>query len=578
MSLLSTTYLRWPFLLAAVALLFYATPAFAATLKLSPDTGVYTAGATFSVRIAVNTQGKPINAAEGELSFNPSDLSVVSVSKAGSIFSLWTREPEFSNSTGRVTFGGGSPSGYTGSAGTVATVTFRTKHAGTANVVYTAGTVLAADGMGTNVLSGMQGGSYTVEAATSLPTPEYVAPPNTPAAPVVTSKTHPEPNNWYREKNAELSWNLPGGVTAVRTLLDDAAGTIPTKVYEPPIDTISIPDLDEGASYFHIQYKNADGWGRVTHYRLAVDTEAPVSLAIAPAEGDDNTKPERKFVFTLDDGKGSGPGHFMVSIDGGEAVKFTPEKTDGTIVYTAPRLGPGSHTLSVDAFDKAGNSVQGSHQFTIESFEAPVFTEYPSEINNSVIPVFRGSTRPHANVEVTVTPFGAEPRTYMTKANEEGVFTFIPDVRFADGVYTLSAVATDENGAQSARSEEIKIAVQPPGIVRIGGLVISVLSVLIPLAALLAIAVIGMWYSTHRVSVLRRRVRREAAEAEASLVEEFDTVIATVKKHVENLKEVRKGKLTKAEDALVTSIHDTLAKAERRIKKEIDDIEKIVKR
>jgi len=48
----------------------------AATLRLSPDTGVYTAGGTFSVRIVVNTQGQPINAAEGEVAFDPSDLSV----------------------------------------------------------------------------------------------------------------------------------------------------------------------------------------------------------------------------------------------------------------------------------------------------------------------------------------------------------------------------------------------------------------------------------------------------------------------------------------------------------------------
>jgi len=85
----------------------------AATLRLSPDTGVYTSGGTFIARVLINTTGKPVNAAEGKLTFNPLELSVVSVSRNGSIFGLWTQEPSFSNSSGVISFGGGSPNGYT---------------------------------------------------------------------------------------------------------------------------------------------------------------------------------------------------------------------------------------------------------------------------------------------------------------------------------------------------------------------------------------------------------------------------------------------------------------------------------
>ena len=74
----------------------------AATLRLSPATGGYTAGSTFTVQVVINTEGAGVNAAEGTLSFNPSELSVVSVSRGASIFNLWTQEPSFSNGAGTI--------------------------------------------------------------------------------------------------------------------------------------------------------------------------------------------------------------------------------------------------------------------------------------------------------------------------------------------------------------------------------------------------------------------------------------------------------------------------------------------
>ncbi len=123
-------------------------PAFwaeASTLSLSPATGVYTTGSTFTVRVVVNTKGAAINAADGTLSFNPKELQVVSVSRASSIFNLWTTEPTFSNSAGTISFSGGSPTGFTGAAGTVMTATFRTLGAGSPRVTMSSGSVLAAN-------------------------------------------------------------------------------------------------------------------------------------------------------------------------------------------------------------------------------------------------------------------------------------------------------------------------------------------------------------------------------------------------------------------------------------------------
>ena len=76
----------------------FSATSYAATLSLSPNTGVYPVNSTFSVSVSVAPDGKSINAAEGTLSFNPRELSVVSVNRSSSIFNLWVTEPTFSNS------------------------------------------------------------------------------------------------------------------------------------------------------------------------------------------------------------------------------------------------------------------------------------------------------------------------------------------------------------------------------------------------------------------------------------------------------------------------------------------------
>ena len=366
-----------------VGAVFFATAAsaYAATLSLSPGSGSYTTNSTFTVRVVVNSSGQSINAAEGSLSFDPSQLSVVSVSRTSSIFNLWVAEPSFSNGAGSISFSGGLPSGYTGSGGTIMSVTFKAKGSGAAKVSFSNGSVLANDGQGTNVLSGMSGGTYTISTAaapvpttpttpstpapsTQPPEPEYVAPANTPGTPTVTSSTHSDQAKWYTATQAVLNWELPSGITAVRTLLDSRASAVPTKVYDSPIRTLTLSDLEEGVSYFHMQFKNADGWGKVAHYRLAIDSEKPSEITINQVEGADGNNPEQQLQVTVVDAT-SKVTRFKVQVDNGEAFEVTRAGESDTIKL--PSMGPGYHAVVIEAFDEAGNSIIGNYSFEIAS-------------------------------------------------------------------------------------------------------------------------------------------------------------------------------------------------------------------
>lgn len=565
------------FWLIALALFCFPVLSQAATLSLSPNTGVYSAGSTFTVRAVVNTAGKSINAAEGTIKFNPQEVTVVSINRAGSIFNLWVTEPTFSNIAGTISFSGGLPTGYTGSSGTIFTITFRTTSASNARISITDGSVLANDGMGTNVLSSMNGGTYTIQAPSTNPEPEvveYVAPANTPGAPVVASDTHNDPTGWYKATTARLNWNLPAGITGVRTLLDTNPSTVPTKVYEDPISSITLEDLPEGESYFHIQFRNADGWGRVTHYRLAVDTVAPENITIAQPEDADVANPIQVLKVTVEDAT-SPVERYMVKIDSAEPFEFIDKEETGLI--TLPSLVPGYHTVIIEAFDAAGNSTIGSYSFTIAAFDKPIFTEYPTEINEEVIPVVRGLTRPGATVEVSITKLGAEPERYTVVADNEGVFTVIPSGTFSTGVYELTARATDTFGAQSDLSDVIKIAVQQPGYVQIGSFLINLLSIVIPLVAMTALLIVASWFMVVYIRRFKRKVTIESGEAVTIVAKEFSRLREVVAVKQLSLAESRKTKkLTKFEEETFAALDAALKDAQRNIEKEVGDVEELV--
>jgi len=560
--------------LGALVFFGFALAAEAATLSLSPSTGVYQSGSTFTVRVVVNTSSQAINAADATISFNPRELSVVSVNRTSSIFNLWVAEPTFSNSAGTISFSGGSPSGYTGSSGTVMSVTFRVLGAGAARVNFGTGSVLANDGKGTNVLTTMNSGTYTLQAASAAPVPEeieYIAPANTPAAPVIISSTHPDANAWYVQKNATLSWTVPTGVTELRTLLDTNPTSVPTRVYETPVTNITLDELTEGVSYFHLQFRNADGWGGVAHYRLAVDSVAPSAFSITPVHDADATSPIQTLLLNVTDST-SEVRRFMVRVDAREPYEYLLEEGASSTI-TLPNLEPGYHTVIIEAFDQAGNSIIQTHSFTIASFDKPVFTEFPTEINEQVIPVIKGLTRPNSEVTVSMQRLGSDAVTYTLTSDEAGQFTFIPEGRLSQGVYELTAVAIDQYGAMSDKSEIIRIAVQQPGFLRVGSLLVSVVSIIIPLVALVALCIIGFLFMIRSIRRFRATVTKESGEALTILQREFTRLEGVIHEQESLLLTSRKtGKLTKAESDMIASLLSALQVSRKAVEKEIKDV------
>ena len=281
--LLGCTFLLWCFFNTGIT--------FAADVLVSPSSGSYSANQTFTATIIADPKTDSINAVEAELSFDTSALSVVSISKAGSAFSLWTTEPTFSNSAGTITFGGGSPSPFTARS-TLITITFRATGEGSPTVSFTTASVLAADGKGTDVLEASPGAVYTITGATTPVTPETPTSDTTtvasvdddidaaiafgdpPRAPEVGSSAFLDPELWYNTVDGLFTWELPFDVNVAAIEIATSSENEPTAIFDPPVAEFEVSrrNLTDGIQYLSIRFQNQVGWGAVTNRMVKIDT------------------------------------------------------------------------------------------------------------------------------------------------------------------------------------------------------------------------------------------------------------------------------------------------------------------
>jgi hypothetical protein len=153
-----------------------ASVASAATLSFGSGSG--SVGQTISVPVYVSAEGsESLNGVSARIDYPTDKLSLLSISKAGSVIAFWAEEPNFSNSAGTASIEGIIPNpGYSGRSGRVVTLVFQVKAPGSATLSFGRASVLANDGRGTNILSSAPSRSLTLSAAAPTPVSEPVRP------------------------------------------------------------------------------------------------------------------------------------------------------------------------------------------------------------------------------------------------------------------------------------------------------------------------------------------------------------------------------------------------------------------
>lgn len=335
----------WIIIIFLINLLFSSlVRAESASLYLSPSSGSFLVGSTFSVSIFVNTEGNEINVVWAELRFPPEILQVTQPTAGTSFITEWITPPSYSNEKGIITFKGGIPGGITTSAGLVSSITFRAVASGRAEVKFgKESKVLLHDGKGTDILTTVIDAKFDI-----------LVPP--PEGPRVFSPTHPNPNVWYQDSNPVFSWEKEAGVTDFSWSFDQNPGGRPDGIGEGPETMISFSEVGDGIWYFHLRQKKDGVWGKTSHVAIRIDTTPPNDFT-----------PEIKtytkligyqtvvYFETTDDF--SGISHYEVSI-----VDLTaPEPTRSFFTeqispYKIPVKKPGKYNVIIKAVDKAGNT------------------------------------------------------------------------------------------------------------------------------------------------------------------------------------------------------------------------------
>lgn len=137
----------------------------AATLRFGGPTEARV-GDMVSVPVLLSTDaGESANAVSATISYSTNLLTLVSISKAQSIITLWAQEPTMSGGNAELEGVILNP-GWSGKSGIVATLVFEIKAKGTGTITFSDANVYANDGNATPILSSSPSKSLAVKDAT----------------------------------------------------------------------------------------------------------------------------------------------------------------------------------------------------------------------------------------------------------------------------------------------------------------------------------------------------------------------------------------------------------------------------
>lgn len=343
-----------------------------ASLKISPLTGTYEVGSTVDVSFLDDTGGEAINAVQADVLFPADKLQVVNPVASTSFISIWVTAPTYSNTDGTIHFQGGLPNpGIKTGGGVISTVTFRVKSPGKATLKFLpTSQVLRNDGQGTNILSSTGTAEFTLQ-----------TPP--PAGPAVTSPTHPDGNQWYSSPDVQFSWEPTDGAVGYSFSFDQTAKSTPDDTVDTAQSATSVKATSDGVWYFHLRAKT-NSLGGTTSYLIKIDSTPPASFT-PKLDSTTIVIDESTTLRFLTTDAASGIDHYevrQVLLGSGSDVNSLFVETNSP--YVINPLAASKYEFQVRAFDRAGNSSDGSARLTVVAAGLPFFARVPFLKNPAV--------------------------------------------------------------------------------------------------------------------------------------------------------------------------------------------------
>lgn len=408
---------------------------YSAALTVSPTQIQTTVGQTVRFQVMVNTQSVAINAIDGIISYDPNTLEVTSVSRSGSALNIWIEEPNFSNTTGKISFAGGvATPGYTGSSGLVFSITAKAKKTGSATFDLNNVSIRQNDGEGTEVVTAVNDSVVTVAKASvqavkdvevKEPVKEVVK-TQAPVAqvfiskPDLTSSTHPNQDAWFNSKEVVVSWAKNINASGVQIIFDSKPDTVATGPVQYGVSQKILRGVRDGISYLHVRYVGKNSVSETAHYAVRVDTIAPTDILISAKNEGDNL---RILEISAVDAH-SGPAFADISMAGESAVRV-PFK-EGKAIYSVPdTYQGGKQNVVVDVYDLANNKTSIIQEVELKDVPKVQITVLHKKIKvGESVQVSGKTSKILGDIFVTVQAPSQKIETYLVKSDELGNLGF----------------------------------------------------------------------------------------------------------------------------------------------------------
>lgn len=575
----------FPFLVS----LFFAFYTDAATISLLPQSRTFGIGQEFSVDIKINTEEASINAAEATIRFPVDILELTAIDKISSAFGFWPDEPKISNEEGTLKFTGGTAKGITGESLQILKMKFKAKGAGFADLTLHDGAVTASDGKGTNVLSQLKGTTITIGTEvvapakpSSLPQATVsispvIAPPieepkkiirkpviaqKLPLKPELRVPLYPDETRWYNHSGeTAVFWNVPDDVIEVAGVIDKSPTTKPQKPEQELFTGKNFGVSKEGVWYIHVRFRNNVGWGETAHYKIAIDTTAPLPFEIKMDQlAGDNPTPEVRYEAhdIL-----SGISHALLFVDDKEFLKST------TTVSTLSPQAPGKHNLLVRVFDLADNSVESDLAFEILPLPTPTIEFVTRSVFQDELIFASGKSIPNTFIDAHVSnTLRQEIFKGTVPSDNAGNWKIIIDKPLSIGGYTVSVVARDERGATSFSTKEESFKVRPKAILSLGFLDLGWFEIL-----LIAMLVIVSGASLTAWRYVSKTKTREAYRIIVGRdIEKLSTLLSNHLKELEGLQELHDPSRSTQAKALIDRMKEVVVKMKKYLGEEVSKL------
>ena len=246
-----------------------------------------------------------------------------------------------------------------------------------------------------------------------------------PAAPALSSGTHPSENVWYSHDSPRFDWTEPvdpSGISGYSFWLNHLPATEPDTLSDGTSTSVNFSGLADGIWYFHCRARDGAGnWGSSSHYQIKIDTEAPpppVNVTVIP----EGWSPVNLFQITW-----SYPQDNSSIVGSYFKMGIAPlHETDGALIQASQLIlsvpQEGIHSLYIWLEDGAGNIDHNAHHTTTLSYDATG----PSE----------GTISVNEDAEMTVS--GIVTLTNLGAVDEHSGMGFGAQMRFSNDGTTWS--------------------------------------------------------------------------------------------------------------------------------------------